>query len=143
MWVQNYMTRDPMVVAPEDSLRHARSVMMGACVRHLPVVRDGRLEGVITDRDIRDYMPSRCRDLSLHELGAEIEAVTVDQVMSRLPVTVGPDCTMAEAAAVLLARGVGCLPVMSGERLVGLVTRSDVLRVIAAAHRLQTEHHVR
>lgn len=131
MLVKDAMTRNPVFVSPEDSLTHARRLMQRHSVRHLLVLRDGRLEGVITDRDIRDYMPSRCRDMAVHELQREIERISVDQVMSRLPATVTPDDPVSHGAAVMRARRVGCLPVLEGEDPVGILTTSDLLRVLA------------
>jgi CBS domain-containing protein len=131
MLVLHHMTTDPIVIAPEDSLVHARTLMRRHSVRHLLVLQDGRLDGVITDRDIRDYMPSLCRDMGLHELSQEISRVHVDEAMKRLPVTISPEETIERAAQLFLAHRIGCLPVVSEGKVVGLITTSDVLRTLA------------
>lgn len=136
MLVEELMSRDPVVVAPEDSLLHARNLMRQANLRHLPVLRDGRLDGVITDRDIRDYMPSRDRALSIYELGANLEHIRVEAVMSRHPSVAKPREPIAAAAARMLAHGIGCLPVVDHERLVGVLTATDVLRMVSGHRRV-------
>lgn len=136
MLVQDVMSREPVVVAPEDSLLHARNLMRQAHLRHLPVVRDGRLDGVITDRDIRDYTPSRCLAGSAREPDVELERVKVDAVMSRHPTTAKPGEPVGAAAARMLSHGVGCLPVVDRERVVGVLTATDVLRMVAGNRRV-------
>jgi acetoin utilization protein AcuB len=131
MLVKDWMMREPAYVTPEDSLLHAKQIMKRHGVRHLPVVRDGRVEGILTDRDVRDYTPSHCRSMDVFELGQVIDRLTVDEVMTRQPITVAPQMPVARAARLMLDNGFNGLPVVEHGRLVGIFTTSDALRVLA------------
>lgn len=87
-------------------------------------MRAERLDVVITDRDIRDQVPSRRRTLGLYEIGNELEDIAVEEVMSRHPAVVAPEQALATAAAPMLEHKVGCLAVFSHERVSGLLTSS-------------------
>ena len=136
MFVRDIMSREPTLIAPEDTLVHARSLMKREGVRHLLVERDGRLEGVITDRDIREYMLKIRHDPGHHD---QVDAVHVDQVMKRLPVSTTPEDTVQHVAHSMLVHGIGCLPVLSAACIVGVVTTSDVLRAVSAGTLVESD----
>jgi CBS domain-containing membrane protein/CBS domain-containing protein len=117
--------RDMMMSAPvltideSDNLALASQMMVWAGVRHLPVTRHGQLVGVISEHDILSYQAKR---------GArEAARAPVRDATSQPLVTIGPDQDMAEAAALMLDRRVGCLPVLRRGQLIGIVTSTDVL----------------
>jgi acetoin utilization protein AcuB len=115
MFVADRMTRNPITVCPQDTLADARSKMSSGGFRQLPVVADGRVVGIITDRDIRE----RSRQLRL---------TTVATVMTEEIITVTPQTSLATAARMLLQYKIGGLPVLEGEKLVGVITTSDFLK---------------
>ena len=139
MFVRDIMSREPTLIAPEDTLMHARNLMKRERVRHLLVGRDGRLEGIITDRDIRDYLLKIRHDPSQHDLHDQVDAVHVDHVMKHLPVSTTPEDTVQHVAHSMLVHGIGCLPVVSEDRIVGVVTTSDVLRAVAAGTLVESD----
>lgn len=139
--VLEVMTKAPLTIDPEAPLATAVAVMRERAVRHLPVVDDaGRLVGVVTDRDLRGavFAPAFAEHLSpgararLRSLTATLEDLRVRDVMSWGPMTIGPDAPIAQAAAVMLTAGIGCLPVVEGARLLGIVTERDALKTLAA-----------
>lgn len=134
MLVDQWMTRRPRVVKPNDSLRHARTILEELRVNQLPVVVNGRVIGIVTDRDIRDAFPSVLDHRRRHPSASNPspEEVTVETVMTRKVLTLAPDDTVAEAARVMRKGRIGALPVVAGGRLVGLITRSDLLDVLVA-----------
>ena len=124
--------RHPVVtVKPHDSIRRAREVMEERRVNQLPVVVDGRLVGIVTDRDLRDAFPSvfdgpRRRARRWPSV-TDPETITVQDVMTANVLTLGPEASVADAARIMRRERIGAVPIMIGHRLVGIMTRSDVL----------------
>jgi len=120
------MTPDPAVVAPSDSAANALALMDSLRVRHLPVVEDGALVGIVSDRDLLAR--------SGHGVlggGGEGGLAPVRDVMRRDPITAAPDDLIVAAVTELSVHRIGCLPVVEAGRLVGIVTETDFLRLLA------------
>jgi len=115
MLIRRWMTRNPAVIAPTDTLAVARRKMDKGSFRRLPVVENGRLVGIITDRDLRQYV-------------GQLEHTRIDAVMAKPVITVAPDMLLDQAANLLVEHKVGGLPVMEGGKLVGIITAIDMLR---------------
>jgi acetoin utilization protein AcuB len=112
MLVRNRMSSKVITIEPEQSLADARSLLHRHRIRQLPVLRKGRLVGIITDRDLR---------------GAGAKAATVGELMTPKPMVIGTSASVDEAARLLTAHKVGSLPVVEGGKLVGILTSSDIL----------------
>jgi acetoin utilization protein AcuB len=127
MRVERIMTRNPATVAPHDSLRLAIALMKKGGFRRLPVVEEHQLVGIVTDRDIRliTNSPVILREKWYDEY--LLDAIKVEACMTLDPITVIPDTSVEEAAKLMRDRKVGGLPVMQTDRLVGIVTETDVL----------------
>jgi acetoin utilization protein AcuB len=123
------MTKDPVTVSPDDLLIQARLKLQKGNFRQLPVVADGQLVGIITDRDMREH-------------AGYLDRTEVKAVMSRKPLTVTPATTLEAAAQLLLKHKIGGLPVVENARVVGIITRSDVLQafldVMGASEEIST-----
>ena len=130
MRVQDWMQRRPVTVSPQESLRAAWRIIRERRIRHLPVVERGRLVGFVTDRDLRHALPSRAVGLETHELPHLAEKVCVWEVMARAMVTIHREAPIAEAARLLLKYRIGGLPVVKGETLVGIITKTDLVRAL-------------
>jgi len=100
-------------------------------IRHLLVMEEERLMGIVTDRDIRLNLPSPATSLSIWEINYLLTKLTVGQVMTRSVITIAPDRPVAEAAQAMLERKIGALPVTEGRRVVGIITETDLLRAFA------------
>ncbi len=100
-------------------------------VRHLPVVRGGTLIGVVSQRDLLKASLSSVMGLPADEQSLFLEGVSITEVMSSPPVTIDSGSTVQEAAKLMADRKIGCLPVMSGDDFVGILTETDVLRYFA------------
>jgi acetoin utilization protein AcuB len=105
-------------------------------IRHLPILQGGRLVGIISDRDIRLALPSPATSLSVWEVRHLLDKLTVGEVMTYFVMTTTPDCPVTEAVGRMLGHKVGSLPVVVDRQVVGILTRTDVLR---AFRRLQAE----
>jgi acetoin utilization protein AcuB len=109
------MTKDPVTVTGEDLLIQARLKMQKGGFRRLPVVSDGLLVGIITDRDMREH-------------AGYLDRTEVAAAMSKKPITVTPATTVEVAAQRLLKQKIGGLPVVEDGHLVGMITTSDILQ---------------
>jgi acetoin utilization protein AcuB len=134
------MTRSVECVKPRDSIQHARDVMEQRRVNQLPVIVNGHLEGIVTDRDLRDAYPSVFELSSEHPVKhpeADPDKIKVEEVMSGNVVSLGPKDTVEDAARLMLRERFGAVPIVEGKRLVGILARSDVLRAfVEVASRL-------
>jgi acetoin utilization protein AcuB len=128
MRVSDLIAGPVVTIPPETPVLEARRLMQARAFRHLLVVEDGRLAGIITDRDIRLNMPSPATTLSVWEVNYLLARLTVGEVMTKSVIVVDPNRDAHEAAALLIAEKIGALPVVDGDRLVGIVTETDFLR---------------
>ena len=124
--VRDSMTREVITLGPEASASEAWSLCREHRIRHIPVVQDGRLAGMVSDRDLRDVSPSS-RD---NRDAATLQWVRVGDMMTRSPITISPFDTIDHAAREMYARKIGCLPVVDDGELVGIVTSSDMMRAL-------------
>jgi acetoin utilization protein AcuB len=128
MFVRDCMTPDPFTVRPESDPLAGMMLLRAGRFRHLPVVEgDGKLVGIV-DHDSLELFLSRAGSP-----GVTKRQHRVDQVMARDVLTVTPDCPLEEAAALMVSHKVNSLLVVTGERLVGIITETDIFKQLAAA----------
>lgn len=130
MLVGRRMRTSLITVTKEATLARARELLHSHRIRHLPVVEGDQLIGILTDRDIRETAPSRTAGLSPERLAAFLAQVAVSEAMVREVITVSPYTTIEEAARLMIEHKIGCLPVTEADRLVGIITETDVLGVL-------------
>jgi len=135
MRVRDLMTGEPITVNPEMPMLQARERMQQARIRHLVVVENGRVVGIVTDRDIRLNLPSPATSLSVWEINHLLARLTVREIMSSSVIVVDPDRAAAEAARIMTDHKIGALPVVEGARLVGIITESDFVKAAARRDR--------
>lgn len=128
MLVKDFMNSSPISVAPSTPISEAKNLMNQRRIRHLLVLDDRRLAGIVTDRDIRLNLPSPATSLSVWEVNYLLARLTVGEVMTKRVITVGPDQAMTDAARLLLEHKIGALPVVDRGALVGILTETDILR---------------
>jgi len=134
MKVSELMTRKLITVAPDDSVEAAVQLLRQRGVRHLLVMKRGRLVGILSDRDLKRAMDPGTPKKKLMNIGGLfflLEPILVREIMTPEPVTVGPDLSAQEAAAIMVAERFGALPVEEGGKTVGIVTETDLLRFFA------------
>lgn len=131
MGIKEWMTKLPVTVSPTTPVSEARELMQRKRIRHLLVMEGERLVGIITDRDIRLNLPSPATSLSVWEVNYLLAKLTVGEVMTKGVITIGPERRVAEAVRLLLEHKIGALPVIEGERVVGIITETDLLRAFA------------
>jgi CBS domain-containing protein len=129
-FVRNWMSKHPITVPKNATLPEAHQLMHEHKVRRLPVMDGDKLVGIITRSDVRGAEPSEATSLSVWELNYLLSKLTVDQIMSRKVLTVTPDTPIAKAAKLMLDNKIAGLPVMDGETLAGIITESDIFRMV-------------
>ncbi len=129
--VNDLMTPIPDTVTPQTTLRQVIEVMKAQACRQLPVMQDGKLVGIITDRDVRLVMNS---PLIMHGRWQDeeiLDTITAESCMTPDPMTVAPDTPAYQAANMLSTYKFGALPVVDNEELVGIITVTDFLNYFA------------
>jgi acetoin utilization protein AcuB len=121
--VKDSMAREVTTLSPGDTAANALALCRERRIRHLPVLEDGRLVGIVSDRDLRSATPA----FGDPARSAALSEVRVGDVMAREVVTADPDDPIDEAANTMRERRINCLPVLEGGELVGIVTSSDVM----------------
>jgi len=130
MKVRDLMSSDLVTLTEEETLAHAERCMNSGRIRHLPVMRDGKLVGLVTHRDLLAASFSIFAEVDGAEQRRIFSRISVRELMHRSVRTVGPDMPVAEAARILLDNKYGCLPVVDPDgTLLGLITAADFLRL--------------
>ncbi|MCK1988318.1 acetoin utilization AcuB family protein [Lysinibacillus fusiformis] len=124
MIVEEIMNEEPYTLAPTNTVLEALKLMRDKKVRHLPVIDEERnVLGVITERDIKEVLPSSLQD----EPNSPVFQAKVEEIMVKDPLVGHPLDFVEEVALTFYESKVGCLPIVSGEKLVGIVTTTDLL----------------
>lgn len=139
MFVGRRMSRSVVTVSPDASVLHVRNLLREKNINQVPVVEGRRVVGIITDGDIRKNSASPASTLSVHELNYLLSEMRAGDIMTRNPVTVGPETPIEEAALILNRRRIGCLPVVRDGELIGIITTCDMLNVLLEVMGMGTE----
>lgn len=130
MFVRDCMTANPITITKDTPIFEALNIIQKHKIRHLPVTRDGRLIGLVTERGLLKVSPSPASTLSVYELNYILAKMTVAEAMIKNPITTVPDAPIEEAALVMREHRVGCLPVVEGDKLVGIITQTDMVEAL-------------
>lgn len=128
MKVKDIMVKDVATLRLNDELSLADDIMELGRIRHLPVVEEGQLVGIISERDL--FKASLASAMGYGEKAKRefMKAVAVKEVMVDKVITISPEASVEEAGKVMLEKKIGCLPVVEEGNLIGLITETDVLR---------------
>jgi acetoin utilization protein AcuB len=127
MFVKNRMTTEVITLNPDQTLLKAMTLIQQKGIRHLPVVQEGKVVGIVTERDVRKAGASDATSLSIFELHYLIDQIKVSSFMTKKVITVSPDQPIEAAAKLIYDHKIGALPVVDQNQLVGLITSSDIL----------------
>ena len=131
--VRELMTPEPKTASTSDNLAWVYDTLDAMHIRHLPVVdRGGELVGLVTHRELMRRVVGNLEHLPITRMKAELREMTVEVVMQTGVESVGPDQDITEAAELMMDNKFGCLPVVEGTRLVGILTETDFVRYVAA-----------
>ncbi len=131
MFVANIMTKNPLTVSPDLMVDEAAFIMNKNRFRRLPVVLDGKVVGVISDRDIMQVAPSPATTLSKYEMNSLLAKIKVKEIMSKHVYTIQSNATIEEAALMMYNNKIGGMPVISSTgAVVGIITETDVFKAV-------------
>lgn len=133
MLVRDVMQSTVTTITTKTTLPEAVRLLRERGIRHLPVVEDGELVGIVSDRDLKRAMASDATTLAGSALAAVLDALAVRDIMTRAVIVAGPDFPVEEAAGMMVRKKISALPVMEGGRLVGIVTETDILQLFVRA----------
>lgn len=131
MMVKEIMTTDVTTVQETEMLLDAAMIFARSSLRHLPVLKDATLVGVVTERDVKRFAPGLMSGVSSGKYNEILESTPLSRVMTRNPMTLKPTQDVADAAEIFSTKRFGCLPVVDDGKLVGIITTSDMLRLMA------------
>jgi acetoin utilization protein AcuB len=134
MILNRVMTKNPIFIHPDMPVTEARTFMDKREIHHLPVLdKNNKLVGLVTKKDLIKAGPSPATSLDMYEISYLLSKLKVETVMSRDVITVDEGEVVEEAARIMADKAVGCLPVMRGSLLVGIITDTDLFRVFVNA----------
>lgn len=132
MQVREHMSAPAIVVSPETPVARAMEILRSRRIGRLPVVAEGRLVGIVSEPDLLRAMPSPATSLTVWEMPELLERLPVREVMTPDVVVVEPTTRVQDAAQLMVDRRIGGLPVVEDGRVVGIITETDVFRVLVA-----------
>lgn len=131
MFVSDWMTKTIYTLGPENSVSEAIYLLKEKKIKHLPITnKDQRLLGILSDRDIKEYTPSKATSLDIHELHFVLFKTKISTIMKKKVLTTTPDMPVEEAAMIMYDNNIGCLPVVEHGRLVGIISDRDLFHVL-------------
>jgi acetoin utilization protein AcuB len=129
LFVRDCMVPNPITITPQTTLTEARQLMEKQYIRRLPVIKKGKLVGIVTRSDIREAQTSYATSLRAEDLNFVLDRLVATYFMAYEPITISPDATIAEAATLMLRHQVGGLPVVENDEVVGIITETDLCRL--------------
>lgn len=133
MLVRDRMSKNPITIAPETTHKQATEIMREHHIHHLPVVdKNGNLVGIVVEEDLLSAQPSPATTLSIYEIHGLLSKLQIRQIMGHPVQTVTPDCPLEEAARLMLKHDIGCLPVMEEQKIVGIITDTDIFQSLVS-----------
>ncbi len=130
MHAVDYMTKAVVTAAPGDLVMDVQKIMQQQGVRHIPVVDEGELVGIVSLNSLRDASPSKATDLSMHEIHYLLSRMEIRDVMKTEVVTCGPLDHVEDVAKIMQTKRIGAVPVVDRGRLLGILTNDDMFGIL-------------
>ncbi len=130
MFVSDWMTRKVFTVSIDDFLSDAVSIMKERRIKHLPVMKNDVLKGIVSDRDIKEYSPSKATTLDVYELHYLLANTKLKDIVKTKVYSITSDTPIEEAAMLMLDQNIGALPVLDDGKLVGIISDKDIFHAL-------------
>lgn len=129
MFVKDVMTTEVITVSPDTTFSEAMDLIRKRGIRRLPVVKNGKVVGIITEKDLLSASPSQATTLDVWELTSLLSKLKIKQIMKKEVIHVHPNTPIEDAAKIMTDKKIGSLVVLQEEKLVGIITESDIFKV--------------
>lgn len=129
MLVGERMSRPPITIPPEMSINDALALFKKERIRRAPVIKGGKLVGIVSEKDLLNASPSSATTLSIWEMNYMLSKLTVSSLMTKDVITVTEDTPIEEAARIMADNKIGGLPVVKGTRVVGIITETNLFKL--------------
>ncbi|MCE7905704.1 MAG: CBS domain-containing protein [Anaerolineae bacterium CFX3] len=129
MLVGERMSRPPITIGPDMSINDALALFKKERIRRAPVIKGGKLVGIVSEKDLLNASPSPATTLSIWEMNYLLSKLTVAEVMTKNVITVAEDTPIEEAARIMADNKIGGLPVVKGARVVGIITETNLFKM--------------
>jgi len=129
MLVGERMSHPVITIRPDMPIADALNMMRREHIRRAPVIKDNKLVGIVSDKDLLNASPSPATSLSVWEMNYLLSKITVKDVMTKEVLTVTEDTPIEEAARIMADNKIGGLPVMRGASVVGIITETDLFKI--------------
>ncbi|HBR02560.1 MAG TPA: transcriptional regulator [Ruminiclostridium sp.] len=126
MFVKSKMTANPFTISPDQTIPEANEIMAQHGVRRLPVIKNGKLVGIVSKEDIAQASPSKATSLSVGEINYLLAKTKISKVMTKDPISIQSGALLEEAAILMRDHHVSILPVVDNGKLVGIITESNI-----------------
>ncbi len=126
MFVKNKMTANPFTISPDQTIPDAHEIMAQNGVKRLPVMKNGKLVGIVSKEDITQASPSKATTFSMGEITYLLAKTKISQIMTKDPISISSSALLEEAATLMRDNNVSFLPVVDDGKLVGIITESDI-----------------
>ena len=131
MLIKNWMTKNVITIDEDETMHAAIKLMNENNIRRLPVMKKKKLTGIVTNLDLNRESASKATSLSIHELNYLIDKLKIKEIMTKKNLqTISSSDTIEEAAVIMLEKKIGVLPVVEDGKLVGIITESDIFKVL-------------
>jgi len=129
MFVGDRMSRPVITVSPDDPVQDVLAMFNKEHIRRAPVMKKGKLVGVVSQTDLLNASPSKATSLSIWEMNYLVSKITVKHVMTKKVITVDVDTPIEEAARIMADNKIGGMPVMNNGRVAGVITETDLFKI--------------
>jgi CBS domain-containing protein len=129
--VRELMVNNPTTLDINETLDLAEDIMKLGRIRHMPVVEEGKLVGIVSQRDLFRSALITALGFGRKTTRALVKTIRIKEIMTKKVITIAPETSVKDAAREMVQRKIGCLPVVQDDRLVGILTETDILRHVA------------
>lgn len=129
MLVEQRMSRPVISIHPDMPIHDARNLFKQEQIRRAPVIKQGKLVGIVSDKDLIDAAPSQATSLSVWEMNYLLSKITIKDIMTKDVITINEDTPIEQAARIMADNKIGGLPVLRDGKVVGMITETDLFKV--------------
>jgi acetoin utilization protein AcuB len=130
MYVKDWMTKNVFTLETTSSIVNAVRLMRDRNIKHIPILKEGKVFALLSDRTLKEFLPSKGTSLDVYEMNYLLENTLISDIVKEGVVTAEPSLPIEEAALLMLEKHIGCLPVIENNKLVGIISDKDIFKAM-------------